>query len=749
MTRHMIIVAGAADERLRRRQLPLSTPTYSYDPTVEAGEFGLDQVEIDIIHQASEKTMVRADVEWVKDGNAFDVQVEQAFMEYKRDCGTSIIFGQFNAPIGFELLDAPDMYQFSHALVFDFGLPTNLTGLALSRQLTEQFDIIAYGCNGWDANTEDNKNLTFGGRFGYSAPYGATMGLSAISGKEEMDDGAGGLESFTRTVFDVDLSYVKNAWTFGGEFNLGKVTLADDSEQEWTGFLVMGHYDFNDWLGFTGRYDNFDGPGPDRHRQDGGLRAAAAEPAAEQPSVRRALAGARPHPGTGHPDRRRDPAARAAHPHQGRRDLRRRGPEQAGERAAQPSRDRRRLPRPRPRPHRAGPAAPRERGDPGAGRGRPHVRHGLPARHPQDHARAAPAAAEPALLGHHAAEIRRLADDLLRNPHVVELAGTGPAATIDHALVPGREQRKRDLLEHVLRPDDCNSAIVFTRTKHRARRLAEQLSKAGHRAVGLQGNMSQGQRDRAMSGFRTRRFNILVATDIVARGIDVSGVSHVINFDVPNTPEAYTHRIGRTGPSPPPSPPPRSEREGVACTFVTGAQGSLRPDRDPARPSAPPRGPPPLSPPPPPPPCGSPGHPQAHRPLVLSSPATQPRRLVNRGRRRPPSHPAPTRRRPPAPGPPSSPPSLRPAPFSSPISSLAPATLGGDDLVDHVPRHAMAALPQRPVPALTRTPRPRPLPPGRPPPPPPPSPPPPPPPHCRPDRGTRLSEDHATRDNVP
>ena len=158
-------------------------------------------------------------------------------------------------------------------------------------------------------------------------------------------------------------------------------------------------------------------------------------------------------------------------------------------------------------------------------------------------------------------EVRHLADDLLTKPKVVELATAAPADTIDHALVMVEEKQKRDLLEHVLTRDDCDSAIVFTRTKHRARRLAEQLSKAGHRAVGLQGNLSQPQRDRAMRGFRTRQFNILVATDIVARGIDVSGVSHVINFDVPNTPEAYTHRIGRTG---------RAELEGVACTFVTG-----------------------------------------------------------------------------------------------------------------------------------------------------------------------------------
>jgi superfamily II DNA/RNA helicase len=165
-------------------------------------------------------------------------------------------------------------------------------------------------------------------------------------------------------------------------------------------------------------------------------------------------------------------------------------------------------------------------------------------------------------------EIRRLADDLLRNPHVVELIDSAPAGTIDHALVLVAEQRKRDLLEHLLKGSDCDSAIVFTRTKHRARRLAEQLCQAGHRAVGIQGNLSQGQRDRAMSGFRSRRFDILVATDIVARGIDVSGVSHVINFDVPNTPEAYTHRIGRTG---------RAELEGIACTFVTGSDyGWLR-----------------------------------------------------------------------------------------------------------------------------------------------------------------------------
>lgn len=165
-------------------------------------------------------------------------------------------------------------------------------------------------------------------------------------------------------------------------------------------------------------------------------------------------------------------------------------------------------------------------------------------------------------------EVRGLADQMLHDPHRVELADSQPAATIDHGLVWVEEQRKRDLLDHVLSGGDCHSAIVFTRTKHRARRLAQQLSKAGFKAVGLQGNLSQSQRDRALRGFRSRQFDILVATDIAARGIDVSNVSHVINFDVPTTPEAYTHRIGRTG---------RAEREGQACTFVTGTdQGWLK-----------------------------------------------------------------------------------------------------------------------------------------------------------------------------
>ena len=157
-------------------------------------------------------------------------------------------------------------------------------------------------------------------------------------------------------------------------------------------------------------------------------------------------------------------------------------------------------------------------------------------------------------------EIRRLADRILRNPHVVDVAHRTPLATIEHALYPVDGTQKLALLKRILAEDELASAIVFTRTKHRAKRLARQLEGAGHRAVALQGNMSQGQRERAMDGFRNHRFDILVATDIAARGIDVQRVSHVVNFDMPNTTDAYTHRIGRTG---------RSDRQGKAYTFVT------------------------------------------------------------------------------------------------------------------------------------------------------------------------------------
>ncbi len=157
-------------------------------------------------------------------------------------------------------------------------------------------------------------------------------------------------------------------------------------------------------------------------------------------------------------------------------------------------------------------------------------------------------------------EIRRLAETVLHDPAVIELAHSRPPETIAHALYPLTEGDKVGALEHLLTGDDFRSAIVFLRTKRRAKRLAQRLDERGHAAVALQGNMSQPQRDRALRGFRDERYDVLVATDVAARGLDIAGVSHVVNFDVPNTPDAYTHRIGRTG---------RSEQAGTAFTFVT------------------------------------------------------------------------------------------------------------------------------------------------------------------------------------
>lgn len=158
------------------------------------------------------------------------------------------------------------------------------------------------------------------------------------------------------------------------------------------------------------------------------------------------------------------------------------------------------------------------------------------------------------------AELRPLADEVLTDPTVVQIGRSGPVETVAHSLYPVASERKQDLLEHLLRSTDTRSALVFTRTKHRAKRLAEKLERNNFFATSLQGNLSQNKRQRALDAFKSGRVHVLVATDIAARGIDVSRVSHVINFDVPDTPEAYTHRIGRTG---------RATRTGEAFTLVT------------------------------------------------------------------------------------------------------------------------------------------------------------------------------------
>jgi ATP-dependent RNA helicase RhlE len=156
-------------------------------------------------------------------------------------------------------------------------------------------------------------------------------------------------------------------------------------------------------------------------------------------------------------------------------------------------------------------------------------------------------------------EIRELADSILRNPVTVQVDAIAPAKTVSHALYPVSQRLKKNLLLATLEQTATGRVLIFTRTKYRARNLARDLAKHRYRAAALQGNMSQNQRQHAIDGFRDGRYDILVATDIASRGIDVSEISHVINFDMPDTVDAYTHRIGRTG---------RAHKTGQAFTFM-------------------------------------------------------------------------------------------------------------------------------------------------------------------------------------
>jgi ATP-dependent RNA helicase RhlE len=164
------------------------------------------------------------------------------------------------------------------------------------------------------------------------------------------------------------------------------------------------------------------------------------------------------------------------------------------------------------------------------------------------------------------ADVRKLAQEILRAPVTVQVNYAAPISTVAHALYPVEQHLKTALLLELLRHTDTGSVLIFTRTKHRAKRLGQQLENAGYRAASLQGNLSQNRRQSALDGFRDGSHQILVATDIAARGIDVSSISHVINYDMPDTVDAYTHRIGRTG---------RAAKTGDAFTFMTREDGEM------------------------------------------------------------------------------------------------------------------------------------------------------------------------------
>ena len=166
-------------------------------------------------------------------------------------------------------------------------------------------------------------------------------------------------------------------------------------------------------------------------------------------------------------------------------------------------------------------------------------------------------------------EVTRLCRDILRDPVRVEV--TPSASTVervDQRVFFVDAPNKRRLLATLLQDRAVTRALVFTRTKHGANRVAEQLSRGGVRADAIHGNKSQGARQRAIAGFRDGKVRVLVATDIAARGIDIDGISHVINYELPNVPETYVHRIGRTA---------RAGAAGTAISFCDRAErGSLR-----------------------------------------------------------------------------------------------------------------------------------------------------------------------------
>jgi len=163
-------------------------------------------------------------------------------------------------------------------------------------------------------------------------------------------------------------------------------------------------------------------------------------------------------------------------------------------------------------------------------------------------------------------QIETLIQWAMKNPETIEIgARRTPAETVKHVIYPVADSQKSDLLLELLKRVNYNSVLVFCRTKYGADRIAGLLKRNNHAVAVLHSNRTQREREQALKGFRDGRFEALVATDIAARGLDIADVSHVINYDVPQHPEDYIHRIGRTG---------RAEASGDAFTIMTAEDAS-------------------------------------------------------------------------------------------------------------------------------------------------------------------------------
>ena len=170
----------------------------------------------------------------------------------------------------------------------------------------------------------------------------------------------------------------------------------------------------------------------------------------------------------------------------------------------------------------------------------------------------------------YSADIKRLADTLLNSPEIIEVSASNKAADgVSQAVYPVARTQKRQLLSTLIRTGEWNKVLVFTRTKHGANRLTKQLIQDGIGAAAIHGNKSQTARTRALADFKCEKIRTLVATDIAARGLDIDMLPHVVNFDLPNVPEDYVHRIGRTG---------RAGATGVAHSLVCRDEQKLLKD---------------------------------------------------------------------------------------------------------------------------------------------------------------------------
>ena len=164
-------------------------------------------------------------------------------------------------------------------------------------------------------------------------------------------------------------------------------------------------------------------------------------------------------------------------------------------------------------------------------------------------------------------QIKRLADRLLNRPQLIEVASRNAMASgVKQVVHPVQRDRKRECLSHMIGSRNWRQVLVFTRTKHGANRLAQQLETDGLTTAAIHGNKSQGARTRALAAFKSGGVRVLVATDIAARGLDIAQLPHVVNYDLPNVPADYVHRIGRTG---------RAGQEGEAISFVCDDENKL------------------------------------------------------------------------------------------------------------------------------------------------------------------------------